>query len=294
MDVPGNIATTPQQISVQAAPRSGGAMRLAGYLTMAVVLVLIGLPVYWMIITSLKESREVYTVPPTWFPRNLTFQNYPDAWNGAPFARFYINSIITTFFASISKMTLAVMSAYALSFLRFPGRNIAFLVVLAALMVPPQITIIPNYLTMSRLGWINTYQGIVLPNAATAFGTFLMRQYFMTLPHEILEAAEIDGANHLKRMWSIALPLARPALVTTGLFAIVSEWNEFLWPLVVTTSTTMRTLPIGITFLFDQEGLAQQGVIMAGTMFVIVPVVALFIWSQRYIVEGIAAGAVKG
>jgi sn-glycerol 3-phosphate transport system permease protein len=238
--------------------------------------------------------REIYTIPPTWFPQNPTLQNYPEAWNAAPFARFYINSFITTLAAGGSKMLLAVMSAYALAFLRFPGRSAVFVVILAALMVPEQTTIIPNYLTVSWLGWINTYQGIIVPKAATVFGTFLMRQYFLTLPREVLEAAEIDGAGHLRRMWSVALPLARPALVTTGLFAVVSEWNEFLWPLIITNSTEMRTLPVGIASLFELEGLSAWGVVMAGSMFVMAPVIVLFVWCQRYIVEGIAAGAVKG
>lgn len=269
-------------------------LRLGGYLVMALVVAMIGLPIYWMLSASFKETQEIYALPPTWLPLRPTLQNYPAAWTAAPFARYYLNSLITTFAASLAKMTFATMTAYALVFLRFPHKNLIFLFILAALMVPAQITIVPNYLTMSRLGWINTYQGIVLPNASTAFGTFLLRQYYMTLPREVLESSEIDGAGHLRRLWSIVIPLARPAIVTTGLFAVVSEWNEFLWPLVVTNTTEMRTLPIGVFRLFDQEGLANWGVIMAGTMFVVIPVIALFIWAQRYIVEGIAAGAVKG
>lgn len=257
-------------------------------------MVVIGLPIYWMLIASLKTSREIYTVPPTWIPLNPTLDNYPSAWRAAPFERYYINSIIVTLATTLSKMTLAVLTAYALVFLRFPGKNIVFLTVLAALMVPAQITIVPNFLTMGDLGLVNTYWGLILPGAATAFGTFLMRQYFMTLPREIFEAAEIDGAGHMRRLWEIAVPLAMPALVTTGLFAVVNEWNEFLWPLIITNTENMRTLPIGVARLLDQEGLARWGVVMAGTMFVVLPVVILFIWAQRYIVEGIAAGAVKG
>ncbi len=268
--------------------------RMAGYAAIIVSVLVIGLPIYWMLVASLKTSREIYTVPPTWLPLNPTLDNYPAAWNAAPFARYYINSIIVTLATTISKMTLAVLTAYALVFLRFPGKNIVFLAVLAALMVPAQITIVPNFLTMGDLGLVNTYWGLILPGAATAFGTFLMRQYFMTLPREIFEAAEIDGAGHMRRLWEIAVPLAMPALVTTGLFAVVNEWNEFLWPLIITSTEDMRTLPIGVARLLDQEGLARWGVVMAGTMFVVLPVIMLFVWAQRYIVEGIAAGAVKG
>lgn len=274
--------------------RRGLPMRILGYLAMLLAVLVIGLPLYWMVIASFKVSREIYTAPPTWIPVAPTLENYPEAWGAAPFARYYLNSIFVTLVACFSKITLALFTAYALVFVRFPFRRFVLVLVLAALMVPPQITVLPNYLTMASLGWVNTYQGIILPSAATAFGTFLMRQYFLTLPIEIFEAAEIDGAGHFQRMWSLALPLARPAVATTGLFAVVSEWNEFLWPLVVTNTSEMRTLSIGMFRLFDQEGLQNWGVIMAGTMFVVLPVIILFVWMQRYIVDGIAAGAVKG
>lgn len=269
-------------------------LRILGYLAMLLAVIVVGLPLYWMMVASFKVSQEIYTVPPTWIPIAPTFENYPEAWAAAPFTRYYMNSLITTALASFSKMTLALCTAYALVFLRFPFKNVVLILILAALMVPGQITIVPNYLTMAKLGWVNTYQGIVLPNCATAFGTFLLRQYFLTLPHEVFEAAEIDGASHMRRLWSIGLPMARPAVATTGLFAVVSEWNDFLWPLVVTNTEEMRTLPIGVFRLFDQEGVQNWGVIMAGTIFVVLPVILLFIWAQRYIVDGIATGAVKG
>lgn len=296
MQLPGKLtASAPaQQVTTSPVGRRGVVAPALGYLTMLLVIIIMGLPVYWMLTASFKESQEIYTAPPTWAPLQPTLQNYPDAWNAAPFARYYLNSVITTFAASAMKLLFAVTSAYALAFLRFPWKNAVFACILAALMVPAQVTIVPNYLTMASLGWTNTYQGIVLPSAATAFGTFLMRQYYLTLPREVLEAAEIDGAGHLRRLWSVVLPLARPAVVTTGLFAVVTEWNEFLWPLVVTDTAEMRTLPIGVFRLFDQEGLSSWGVVMAGAMFVIAPVVVLFIWAQRHIIAGIAAGAVKG
>lgn len=295
MQAPGNIAIQPattEQLSL--GRRRGTFMRVAGYAAILISVLVIGLPIYWMVIGSFKTNQEIYQAPPTWFPQQPILTNYPEAWNAAPFGQYYLNSIIVTAASTFSKMVLAVMTAYALVFLRMPGKDAVFLFVIGALMVPAQIVIVPNYLTMSAFGWVNTYPGLILPGAATAFGTFLMRQYFRTLPHEIFEAAEMDGAGHLRRLWSIAVPLAMPALVTTGLFAVVSEWNEFLWPLVVTNTEAMRTLPIGLSRLRDQEGLAEWGVIMAGTMFIIVPVVALFVWAQRYIVDGIAAGSVKG
>jgi sn-glycerol 3-phosphate transport system permease protein len=153
---------------------------------------------------------------------------------------------------------------------------------------------VPNYLTIARLGWINTYQGIIIPGAAIAFGTFLLRQSFLALPREVLDAAQVDGAGHLRIMLSIVVPMATPSIVTMGMLSAVGKWNEFLWPLIVTNTTEMRTLPIGVYWLRNSEGLTNWGVIMAGSLFLIIPVLVGFLFAQRSIVDGIAAGAVKG
>jgi sn-glycerol 3-phosphate transport system permease protein len=270
--------------------------QIASYFAMSVAILVIGMPLLWMLLASFKETQEIYQIPPTWFPENPTLANYPEAWNSVPFDRYFFNSTVTTLAATVSKVVLAMMCAYALVFTKAPQRlkDGAFLIILAALMVPAQVTIVPNYITMAEFNWVNTYQGIVLPNAATAFGTFLLRQYCLSLPGEVVEAAEMDGATHFQRMWLVVLPMTQPALVTVGLFAVVSEWNDFLWPLIITNTDSMRTLPIGVFRLFQTEGLQNWGVIMAGTVFVVAPVIALFIRTQKWIVDGIAAGAVRG
>lgn len=268
--------------------------QVAGYLGMAFCILLIGLPVYWMIIGAFKPAAEIYRVPPTWLPAEPTVFNFGKAWNSAPFGRYYINTIITTLFGSGFEILFAVTSAYAFVFLRFPKKEWIFLILLATLMVPGQVTILPNYLTIARLGWINTYQGIIVPGASVAYGTFLLRQYYRTLPLDILDAAKVDGAGHLRTLWSVVLPLAQPAIVSFGLLSVVAKWNDFLWPLIVTNTKQMRVLPIGIYWLRVEEGTIDWGVIMAGTLFVVIPVVVVFLYAQRYIVDGIAAGAVKG
>ena len=264
------------------------------YLGMILCAVVIGLPIYWMIIGAFKPTAEVYRIPPTWIPANPSFNNFIDAWQSVPFGRYYINTFITTFFGSGFEILFSVTSAYAFVFLRFPKREWIFIVLLAALMIPNQITILPNYLTIARLGWINTYQGIFIPGASVAYGTFLLRQYYKTLPKEILDAARVDGAGHLRTLWSIVVPLAKPAIISIGLLSIVSKWNDFLWPLLVTNTKEMRVLPIGIFWLMVEEGSIEWGVVMAGALFVVLPVVLVFLYAQRYIVDGIAAGAVKG
>jgi sn-glycerol 3-phosphate transport system permease protein len=268
--------------------------RLAGHLTIVLLIVVIGLPLFWMATASIKSLPEIRTFPPIWWPPEPRWENYPAAMRAAPFDRFFLNSAITTALAGGAKLVNAVLCAYALAFLRFPGREAVFLFILAALMIPVQVTVLPNYLTVAELGWINTYQGIVVPEAGVAFGTFLLRQHFMTLPREVLDAAKVDGAGHLRTMWSVALPLSRPILATLTLLTAVGRWNDYLWPLVVTTTKEMRTLPIGIAWMYDVEGNTQWGVVMAGVVMVIVPVLILFAWTQKHLVEGIASGAVKG
>lgn len=265
-----------------------------GYLGILFVALLIGVPVYWMIIGAFKTTQEVYQIPPTWIPANPTLENFPRAWASAPFGRYYVNTFITTIFGSGFEIFFAVTSAYAFAFLRFPKKDWLFLLLLAALMVPAQVTILPNYLTVAALGWINTYPGIIVPGASVAFGTFLLRQYYRTLPIEVLDAAKVDGAGHLRTLSSIVVPLSMPAIISFGLISVVSKWNDFLWPLLVTNTREMRVLPIGIYWLKVEEGTVEWGLVMAGTLFVVLPVLFVFLYAQQYIVEGIAAGAVKG
>jgi sn-glycerol 3-phosphate transport system permease protein len=271
--------------------------RIAGYAIMTLVVVVVGMPLFWMLSGSLKTTQEVFSTPPAWLPSNPQWSNYPDAWQSAPFGRFYLNTIVITFFGTLIKMLNAVFTAYALVFLRFPGKNIIFIIILAGLMVPEQVTILPNYVTLSDVfgqSWINTYQGIILPGAAIAFGTFLLRQTFLGLPREVLEAAKLDGCGHLRLLFDMVLPMARPAVVTVTLLVAVSKWNEFLWPLVITTTEEMRPLTVGLTYLVNHEGNTQWGQVMASTVFVIVPLLIVFAFAQKLVIEGVTAGATKG
>jgi ABC-type glycerol-3-phosphate transport system permease component len=267
---------------------------LVRYTLLIVTALVFVVPLFWVLSASLKDVREIYTFPPVWIPTEPKFSNYSEAWNSAPFGRFYLNTIITTLFGVALEVVNAALTAYALVFIRFPGRNIIFVVLLAALMVPIHVTILPNYLTIASLGWVNTYQGIILPGASVAFGAFLLRQHFLTLPSEIMEAARLDGAGHLQTLWYVLLPISKPMLVTVTLVSVVTKWNDFLWPLIATNSTGMRTLPIGLSYLFNQEGASQWGLIMAATIFVILPILLLFLRWQRHIVSGLTSGATKG
>jgi sn-glycerol 3-phosphate transport system permease protein len=273
--------------------------RWLGYAAMILLVVAIGAPIYWMITASVKTNAEVFTFPPQWIPTNPHWSNYREAWNVAPFGRFYINSIVITIAGSGLELLNATLTAYALAFLRFPLKNLVFIIVLATLMVPSQMTIIPNYVTISDVpilhsNWINTYQGIVIPGAAVAFGTFLLRQGFLGLPREVLDAARVDGAGHLRLLWDVAIPMAKPIIVTFALISMVAKWNDYLWPLIVTNEERMRPLAVGVSYLHDPEGNTDWGMVMAAAFFVIAPLIAIYLFAQRYIIEGIAAGATKG
>ena len=271
-------------------------VKVLSYLAMVVVVILILVPIFWMLSGSLKTNQEILTFPPEWLPRNPKWSNYSDAWNAAPFGRFYINTIVTTLAGTTLELTNACLTAYALAFLRFPFKNLIFILLLAALMIPQQVTIIPNYLTVSNIlgqNWINTYQGIVIPGASVAVGTFLLRQAFMSLPREVMDAAKVDGANHLKLLWQIVIPMSKPVLVTFGLISLVAKWNDYLWPLIVTNQDRMRTLSVGISYLYQPEAIPRWGPLMAGTFFVIAPLILIYIWAQKHIIDGITAGATK-
>ncbi len=277
-------------------------MKIAAYIGMGLVALLIGVPLLWMLSGSLMSNRDILD-PTQWIPSTPVWQNYPDAWTTVPFARFFANSAIITVAGASLELFCGVLCAYAFAFLKFPGKNILFLVVLASLMVPSQVVIIPNFQFMATTvrnlfdldnNWVNTYQGIILPGAATAFGTFLMRQGFMGLPKDVLDAAKVDGAGHIRTMWEVMLPMAKPIVVTFGLISVVAKWNEYLWPLIITNTDKMRPVTVGLRLLQDAEGNNDWGVIMAGTAFVVVPMLIVYVGLQRFIIDGLTAGATKG
>jgi sn-glycerol 3-phosphate transport system permease protein len=270
------------------------AIKLLGYAAMAIAVILVGIPLYWMLLAAFKTNKEIFTSPPTWIPLAPTIENFPTAWQQAPFGHFYVNSLVYTLVSGSAKILQAVFSAYAFAFLRLPGKNFVFLLLLMALMIPEEFTVLPNFLTLALVGWTNTYQGMLLPGFVSAFGTFLLRQHFLSLPREVLDAARVDGANHLRTLWNVAIPMSRPVVATLILLTAVQRWNDFLWPLIITNSTEMRPLSVGIALLFQKETGTEWGVVMAGTLYVVLPVLVLFLLVQRHIVEGIAAGAVKG
>ncbi|MFF2054895.1 carbohydrate ABC transporter permease [Rhodococcus qingshengii] len=268
--------------------------KILGYAAMVIALVIIVLPLYWIVMTSFKERPEIYTQPATWWPSSLHPENYSEATTSVPFWMFLRNSTVITTILSAAKFVLGTLSAYGLVFLRFPGKNFVFLGIIAALMVPNQITVISNYALVAEWGWRNTFQGIIVPLAGVAFGTFLMRNHFLSIPSEIVEAARMDGAGHWRLLWRVVLPVSGPTMVAFGIITVVNEWNEYLWPFLMSDDSSVAPLPIGLTQLQNNDGLTNWGPVMAGTVLTMLPILVIFLLLQRHMIKGLTSGAVKG
>ncbi|SEB78174.1 carbohydrate ABC transporter permease [Arthrobacter woluwensis] len=266
-----------------------------GYIPLIVATLVVFLPLLWMVLSSFKQPGEIVTTDLKILPQAPTLDNYHTAMTTVPFGQFFLNSVIVTTVGSAIKVSLAILTAYALVFVRFPFKNVVFVIILVALMVPAQVSILPNYILIAGLGGKNTLWGIILPGLGTAFGTFLLRQHFLTLPGSILEAAELDGAGHWRRLWRVVVPVSIPSIATVGLVTVVSEWNDYIWPLIITDRPESMTLPVGLTLLQNSESNgAGWGILMAGSVLVILPVLIIFAMLQRYIVAGLTQGSVTG
>lgn len=262
------------------------------YLALAIVAVAFLFPFYWMVVTSLNTPSQLFSVPPVLWP-SWHFGNYAATWRAVDWPRFFLNTVLVSALTTALVLATSSLAGYAFSSMPFPGRNVVFGIVLAVYMVPTEVTLVPNFITLSAMGWLNTYQAQIVPFGASVFGVFLMRQSFLTLPREMWEAAQLDGCPHLRFLWSIALPLARPALVTTGLFTFVNAWNAFLWPLIVTSTDTVRPLQVALAS-FDQADSGQPMLLAAGALMTTVPILVIFLFAQRQLVGGIAATGIRG
>jgi multiple sugar transport system permease protein len=252
------------------------------------------LPFYWMLVTSLKNGSEAMAYPPTWWPEEVRWSNYPEAWNRPEvgFGRYYWVSTYTTVLTTVGTLFTSVLAAYAFARMQFIGKGLFFYMVLATLMVPGQVLIIPDYIILAKLQWLDTYKALVVPWLASVFSIFLMRQFFMTLPDDLWDAAQIDGAGRWRFLWHVMVPLSVPILITTGIFSFIATWNSLLWPLVVTSRPEMRTLMVGLQVFTNETG-GEFHLLMAASAFCILPVVAAFFVLQRFFIEGIARSGLK-
>jgi len=264
-----------------------------GILHMLLVLISLGfmLPFLWMLLTSLKTISEVGL--PDWVPTSLQWSNYKEVFNVIPFAKFYWNSIFVALWVTFLQVFTSALAAFSFTRLKWPGRDKLFLLYLSTMMLPGLVMMIPNYQIMISLGWVDSFIGLIVPSSFSAFGTFLLRQFMMTIPSSLDEAAEIDGANKWQLFWNVILPLSRPGLITLTIFTFMGNYQSFFWPLVMLRSVDKYTLPVGLLF-FDSSRGQTTHLLMAAVAMSILPMILVFALLQKHMVKGIQLGGVKG
>lgn len=250
-------------------------------------------PILYVISLSFKDKAEVFKYPPSLIPNHFQLSNFAAAIAAAPLGRFLINSLVIASAITLFQIITAVLAAYALARMEFAGKKIFFALIIATMMVPGEITIIPNYLTVAKLNWVDTYSALILPFAASGFGVFLLYQFMRTIPKELEEAARLDGASRLRFLFQFIVPLSMPAIAAFSVYAFVNAWNQYLWPLIVTQSTEMQTVQIGIGMFRSQNESVSWGVIMAATIIMVSPMLLLFVGTQKQFVRGMTMGGLK-
>ncbi|MGH8792011.1 MAG: carbohydrate ABC transporter permease [Stackebrandtia sp.] len=272
--------------------RLSPATRIVAYVLLGTACLLTVLPLAYMVSLSLQTEAETLAAEPVLWPQNLQFGNYLKLFELAPFGNFILNSLVVAGSITLAHLVFDPLVGYAFAKFRFPFRNTLFLALLATLMVPFFIRMVPLFVIMSNLGWINSYQALIAPFLMDAFGIFLMRQFIQPIPDDLIDAARIDGASELRIYWRVILPQVKPALAVLGLFTFIFQWNEFLWPLVATSTEEMRTIPVGLT-LFNQEHFTLWHLTAAGSIILFIPTALLFLFTQRYFVKGITLTGLK-
>lgn len=250
------------------------------------------LPILWMISTSLKPLRDVFALPVEWIPRPPQWGNYPAAWSQFPFARYFLNSFIVSASVTVLNVFLAGLAGYSLAKYRYFGQRALFIAILSTLMLPIEVVMVPTFLIAKTLGWLNSYQGLIVPVVADAFGIFLMRQFMLGLPDSLVEAARIDGAGELGTYFRIVVPLIWPAVLTLAIFTWRETWDAFVWPFIIITSDTLRTVPIGLQ-RFQEQYVTTYNSVMAISTIAMIPMVLLFFFFQRAFIRGIALSGLK-
>lgn len=287
---------------ISAAARSratvrGRRARSVGYIALyAVVLVVaVGMlvPFVYALAGSLTPEPQLFTVPIVWLPQSPQWQNYIEPFRHS-YTRYFANSVIVAVVQTCSPLILCSMAGYSLAKFSYPGRTLAFLFILSTIMLPLQVTLIPTFLIVKQLGWLDSYAGLIVPGLATTFGTFLMRQFFLGVPSEYVDAARIDGATEPAIYWRIMIPMVRPALAALAIFSFTGSWNSFLWPLVIINNDQMRTLPLGIIFFFGSSRVPHYGQLLAVSLLATLPVLILFLVMQRDLLKGAALSGLKG
>lgn len=250
-----------------------------------IVVLMFFIPFYWMVITSIKSLSETLTFPPSFWAEKIQFENFTKALSTGPFLQYTKNSFIVTFATLILQFITVIPAAYAFARYKFKGSKLMFGLIMATMMIPAQLIFLPVFIMFSKWKMVNSYFSLVIPFASSAFGIFMLRQSFMQVPQELLEAARLDNSGEFKIMYKIMLPMARPTLITLGLLTFISTWNDYFWPLVLTTKDVMRTLPVGVAGIAQVDGGISYNILMAGSMILIIPVLIIYFFAQKHIIK---------
>jgi multiple sugar transport system permease protein len=268
--------------------------RIAESVLLLLLALLVSFPFLWMLRTSFMPATEALRFPPAWIPSTFSLENYQKALTIQPFARYILNSLLIAIVVVFGQLLTASMGAYAFARLQFPGRDKLFLLYLATMMIPFQVTLVPLFVMIARIGWVDSYAALIVPGLSSAFFTFLLRQFFLSIPIELEDAARIDGAGYFRTYATIILPLSKPALASCGLLAFMASWTNFLWPLIVIRTRELRPVPLGLAALQQEQGYTDFPQLMAGSVMAILPIMLVFVLLQRYFIAGITLTGLKG
>lgn len=280
------VAASARQASKATRFQVQGYLTVLTYLVLGVMAYLTLIPIIWMVLASFKSAAELSAIPPTLWPREWYPENFIAAWRSAPFGRYLVNSLFMAIAIMVLETITSALAAYAFARLRFPARDLIFLAYLGTLMIPQQVTLVPRFIIMRELGWIDSYQGLILPQAFSAFGTFLLRQFFLAIPYELEDAARIDGASRFTTFTRIILPLAGPAVATLAVFIFLYQWNNLLWPLVISNTVETRPVAVGLRYFLGQYA-NEWNLLMAAATLATLPPIGLYLVAQRWFVRGI-------
>lgn len=264
------------------------------FLFLALFALIVLFPYIWMFLTSFKPAKEIFTPGMRFLPQEWHFENYLEVVRTGSFYKYILNSVIVTTLGVFLEITIAFFGAYAFARLEFYGKDLAFFLIIGTLMIPPQVLMLPTYLTVSEIGWVNSYAGLIIPRAGAAFGIFLLRQFMLTVPKELDDAARVDGAGLIRRLFSIYLPLCLPSIVTVAVFSMIGFWNDYYWPLIITSTNEMRTLALGIGHYKGLEGMGKWELLMAAATIASTPMIIAYFFARKTLIDNLTAGAIKG
>lgn len=268
-------------------------VNIISYTILIIGVIWVMVPFVWMILTALKPANEVLVMPPKWIPSKFQWSNFKEALESVPFKTYFFNSVFVAVCVTAGELITTILSAFAFSHINFKFKNTLFIALVATMMVPGEILMIPNYVTLSNFGWINTYKALIFPWCASIFSIFLLRQQFLSIPKSYYKSSKMDGCSDLRYLFTILVPMSMPTLISIAILKFINSWNSYMWPLITTNSQSMRTLPVALA-AFSTEAGTRYHILMAFSVVVIAPIIIMYIFTQKYIIKGVSRSGLKG